>query len=283
MSNPTGTLYVVATPIGNMGDITSRAIDVLKNVDCIAAEDTRRTLPLLRNFGIQTRCVACHDHNEKNAAKGLIKLLLEGKNIALVSDAGTPLISDPGFILVREAISLENVDVVPVPGPCAAIAALSAAGMPTRKFVFEGFLPAKQAERKRHLITLEKEQRTLVFYESSHRILALFDDLLEQFGAQRHVALAKEITKLHETFKVGELQQVAAWLNEEEVRRKGEFVVIVEGVSKDSTESDRVEARRVLAALLTELSVKKASKVAAQIVNINKNELYQMALELVAE
>ncbi len=283
MSNPTGTLYVVATPIGHMGDISSRAIEILRSVDCIAAEDTRRTLPLLRNFGIQTRCVACHDHNEKNAAKGLIQLLLKGKNIALVSDAGTPLISDPGFILVRDAISRADIDVVPVPGPCAAIATLSAAGMPTRKFVFEGFLPAKQAERQRYLSTLDKEWRTLVFYESSHRILALFDDLLEQFGAQRNVALAKEITKLHETFKVGELQQVAAWLNEEEVRCKGEFVVIIEGASKESAESDREEARRVLTALLTELSVKKASKVAAQIVNVNKNELYQMALKLVAE
>jgi len=271
---------VVATPIGHMGDISARALEVLQSVDCIAAEDTRRTLSLLRHFGIQTRCIACHDHNEKNAAKGLIKLLSEGKNIALVSDAGTPLISDPGFILVRDAINRVDIHVVPIPGPCAAIAALSAAGMPTRKFVFEGFLPAKQAERQRYLSTFQQERRTLVFYESSHRIIALFDDLLEQFGAQRRAALAKEITKLHETFKVGELQQIADWLGEQEVHCKGEFVVILEGASQESDDADRIEARRVLAALLTELSVKKASKVAAQIVNLNKNELYQLALEL---
>ena len=281
MLNHPGTLYVVATPIGHMGDISARALEVLQKVDCIAAEDTRRTLPLLRHFGIRTRCIAFHDHNEKNAAKGLIKLLSEGKNIALVSDAGTPLISDPGFVLVRDAVRTSAIDVVPIPGPCAAIAALSAAGMPTRKFVFEGFLPAKQAERKRYLATLEKEQRTMIFYESSHRILALFEDLLTQFGPQRQVALAKEITKLYETFRAGELTQVFDWLGEQDAHRKGEFVVIVAGATNDSGESDRIEARKILAVLLTELSVKKASKIAAQLVNLSKNELYQMALELV--
>lgn len=282
MSIEQGSLYVVATPIGNLGDISRRALDTLKAVDCIAAEDTRRTGQLLAEFGIRKPLVSLHEHNEAQRSQAVLERLLVGESVALVSDAGTPLISDPGYRLVRDA-RMADIPVVPIPGPSALIAALSASGLPTDRFVFEGFLPARASARRARLEALSRERRTLVFYESTHRIVTMLSDLAEIFGAGREAVLAREMTKLHEELRAGELKELVEWLEATPEKQRGEFVVAVRGAEdgRDPVASDAL-ARRLVDALLAELSVKQAARVAAQALGASRNELYRLALELSA-
>ncbi len=215
-----GTLYVVATPIGNLGDMTARAIAVLQQVDLIAAEDTRHSGPLLQHFGITTACIACHDHNERQIAAGLVERIQSGESVALISDAGTPLISDPGYLLVRTAREA-GVPVVPVPGASAMIAALSVSGLPSDRFSFEGFLPAKSSARRQRLQALADEGGTLIFYESTHRIEESLADMAEVFGPERYAVIAREITKRFETVHGDTLQNLIAWIAADANQTKG--------------------------------------------------------------
>lgn len=275
--NP-GTLYVVATPIGNLGDMSARAVQILGQVDRIAAEDTRHSLPLLRHFGVNVPLTALHEHNEREQGPRLIEALLGGESIALISDAGTPLVSDPGYRLVRGARA-QGITVVPVPGPCALTAALSAAGLPTDHFIFEGFLPAKAAARRARLQILSTEVRTLTFFESSHRIEASLQDMVDAFGATREAVLARELTKTFETIRGGELEQLRAWVAAQPDQRKGEFVLLVHGAETRVVDAE-VETDRVLSLLLTELPVKQAAALAARITGAGRNPTYQRALAL---
>ncbi|SQA97819.1 Ribosomal RNA small subunit methyltransferase I [Cedecea neteri] len=220
------TLYIVPTPIGNLGDITQRALSVLQSVDLIAAEDTRHTGLLLQHFAINARLFALHDHNEQQKAETLVAKLQEGQSIALVSDAGTPLINDPGYHLVRTCREA-GIRVVPLPGPCAAIAALSAAGLPSDRFCYEGFLPAKSKGRRDALKAIEQEPRTLIFYESTHRLLDSLEDICAVLGESRYVVLARELTKTWESIHGAPIGELLAWVKEDENRRKGEMVLIV--------------------------------------------------------
>lgn len=274
-----GTLYVVATPIGNLGDMTPRAIEVLQQVDVIAAEDTRHSAPLLRHFGISTHCIACHEHNERQIAAELVGRLQRGEAVALISDAGTPLVSDPGFHLVRSAREA-GVTVVPVPGASAMVAALSASGLPSDRFVFEGFLPAKSSARRQHLQTLADESRTLIFYESTHRIEESLADMAGVFGGERYAVVARELTKRFETIRGDTLQNLIAWIAADANQVKGEFVVMVHGAAERETGEIDAESERVLKLLLEELPVKQAAALAAKITGAKKNALYQFALEL---
>ena len=274
-----GTLYVVATPIGNLDDISARALKVLRDVSLIAAEDTRHSVRLLQHFGIETPLAACHEHNEREQGGRFLTRLQAGDDVALISDAGTPLISDPGYHLVRQARAA-GVQVVPVPGACALIAALSAAGLPSDRFVFEGFLPAKAAGRRGRLEGLLEESRTLIFYEAPHRLLECIEDMASIFGSERPALLARELTKTFETLKglpLGELREfVAADSNQQ----RGECVLLVAG--KPAPEGDEVvdaQTLRVLDLLLAELPVKRAAALAAEITGARKNQLYQIALE----
>ncbi len=281
MSIEKGTLYIVATPIGNLGDLSARAVSVLSAVDVIAAEDTRHSAILLRHFGIDTRCMALHEHNEREQLVRLLTRLRGGEAVALISDAGTPLVSDPGYHLVAEAVA-QGVVVRPLPGPSALLAALSVAGLPTDRFVFEGFLPARSGARRQRLATLATDTRTLVLYESPHRIQATLDDLVAEFGAQRRVALCRELTKLHETVLAETLAGLAARVAGDENQRRGEMVLIVHGATPRASEGD-VESERVLRILLDDLPLKQAAALAAQITGEKKNRLYQQALALSAE
>ena len=272
------TLYIVPTPIGNLGDITQRALSVLQSVDLIAAEDTRHTGLLLQHFAINARLFALHDHNEQQKAEVLLAKLQEGQSIALVSDAGTPLINDPGYHLVRTCREA-GIRVVPLPGPCAAIAALSAAGLPSDRFCYEGFLPAKSKGRRDALHALEQEPRTLIFYESTHRLLDSLDDICAVLGESRYVVLAREITKTWESIHGAPIGELAAWVKEDENRRKGEMVLIVEGFKVQSDEALPADALRTLALLQKELPLKKAAALAAEIHGVKKNALYKYALE----
>lgn len=276
--NSQGKLYIVPTPIGNLGDITQRALDVLQAVDLIAAEDTRHTGLLLQHFAISARLFALHDHNEQQKAETLLAKLKEGQNIALVSDAGTPLINDPGYHLVRTCREA-GVQVVPLPGPCAAIAALSAAGLPSDRFCYEGFLPAKSKGRRDTLRALENEPRTLIFYESTHRLIESLEDITSVLGESRYVVLAREITKTWETITGAPVGELLAWVKEDENRRKGEMVLIIEGFKVQSDDALPAEALRTLALLQTELPLKKAAALAAEIHGVKKNALYKHALE----
>ena len=278
--NATGILYIVATPIGNLGDITQRALDTLKQVDHICAEDTRNTRKLLTHFGIQSDLHACHDHNERQKVSTLKNWLDAGKNIALVSDAGTPLISDPGYHLVSE-LGQGGYSIVPIPGASAIIAALSIAGLPTDRFTFEGFLPAKSSARVKALKTNVKESRTLVYYESSHRILATIDDMLEVFGKDRNVVLARELTKMFEQVYRGDLAGLQTWISEDRMHQKGEFVLMLAGYAEESKE-DEVggSTEDLLKILVDELPVKQAATLAAKITGRKKNELYKQAMGL---
>lgn len=274
----TGILYVVATPIGNLKDISLRALEILKAVDRIAVEDTRHTTPLLKHYGIDKPTISLHDFNERNRLGVMLDYLYEGESIALVSDAGTPLISDPGFQLVR-AVRAENIRVVPVPGACAAIVALSAAGLPTDRFVFEGFLPPKPEGRKKRLQQLLHEPRTLIFYEAPHRLLSLLQLMNEIFGTNRQAVIAKELTKLYESLRTDTLGDLLAYyLSHEEVLR-GEFVVLVHGVDEEKSDTKEVVPERVLDILLEELPLKQAAVLASKITGARKNELYELALE----
>lgn len=277
--NDEGVLYVVATPIGNLEDITQRALRILIEVDLIAAEDTRHTSKLLQHFAINTPLKACHDHNEKEQQNYFIQLLKSGKNIALVSDAGTPLISDPGFHLVREA-QLQAIKVVPVPGACAAIAALCAAGLASDRFIFEGFLPAKSVARKNVLEKLKEEPRTIIFYEAPHRLLESLQDLTAVLGNDRQVVLARELTKTFETIKGLPLVQLTEWVANDSNQQRGECVLLVEGWQAPLQDELDQESLRVLKVLLAELPVKQAASLAAEITGQRKNKLYQEALVL---
>lgn len=271
------TLYIVPTPIGNLGDITQRALAVLASVDLIAAEDTRHTGLLLQHFAINARLFALHDHNEQQKADVLLAKLQSGQSIALVSDAGTPLINDPGYHLVRRCRE-EGVRVVPLPGACAAITALSASGLASDRFCYEGFLPAKTKGRKDKLRELGEETRTLIFYESTHRLLDSLQDISEVLGAERYVVLAREITKTWESIHGAPVGELLAWVKEDENRRKGEMVLIVEGHQVDDSALS-AEALRTLALLRAELPLKKAAALAAEIHGVKKNALYRYGLE----
>ncbi len=272
-----GTLYIVATPLGNLQDMTLRAITTLKNVDTIFAEDTRHSLPLLQHFSIEKPLISLHEHNEEKRIPRLIEELLQGKSIALISDAGTPLISDPGFHLVKEARNA-GIQIVPIPGPCAAIAALSVSGLPTDRFVFEGFLPNKSTARKERLSDLKNETRTLIFYEAPHRILDLLKDAEEIFGKDRTAVVAREITKMFETIHGATLAELLEWVKQDKNRERGEMVLLVEGAK--IAEKDFLEGERVLKILLEEIPLKQAVEITAKITGERKNSLYQTALLL---
>ena len=274
-----GTLYVVATPIGNLGDMTPRAIEVLQQVDLIAAEDTRHSGPLLQHFGITTSCIACHDHNERQISAGLVERIQRGESVALISDAGTPLVSDPGYHLVRSAREA-GVPVVPIPGASAMIAALSVSGLPSDRFSFEGFLPAKSSARRQRLQTLMDDSRTLIFYESTHRIEESLADMAAVFGPERDVVIAREITKRFETVHGDTLANLITWIAADSNQTKGEFVVMVHGAEEREASEIDPEAERVLKLLLEELPVKQAAALAAKITGAKKNALYQLALGL---
>ncbi|MER3383992.1 16S rRNA (cytidine(1402)-2'-O)-methyltransferase [Pectobacterium aroidearum] len=271
------TLYIVPTPIGNLGDITQRALAVLASVDLIAAEDTRHTGLLLQHFAINARLFALHDHNEQQKADVLLAKLQSGQSIALVSDAGTPLINDPGYHLVRRCREA-GVRVVPLPGACAAITALSASGLASDRFCYEGFLPAKTKARKDTLRDLGEEPRTLIFYESTHRLLDSLQDISEVLGSERYVVLAREITKTWESIHGAPVGELLAWVKEDENRRKGEMVLIVEGHQADDSALS-AEALRTLMLLRAELPLKKAAALAAEIHGVKKNALYRYGLE----
>ena len=271
-------LYLVATPIGNLGDISSRALEILRSVDIVAAEDTRHSRHLLQHFGIGTRLLAYHEHNEKQQTPVLLKFLEKGESIALVSDAGTPLVSDPGYRLVSAALDC-GVRVVPIPGPCAAIAALSASGLPTDRFVFEGFLPAKLGARVRRLESLKTEQRTLVFYESCHRIVDCLKDMVTVFGGERQAVIARELTKTFETIRKASVGELVEWVEKDSNQQKGEIVLLVEGAETSNEESDALLSK-LLPVLVNELPVKQAVKIASLVTGVHKNELYKQALKL---
>ena len=272
MMMSTATLYVVATPIGNLGDLTPRAQEVLRSVAAICAEDTRHTRPLLAHFGIDKPLVALHDHNEEALAARIVERLLAGESLALVSDAGTPLVSDPGFRLVRAARQA-GIKVSPVPGACAAIAALSVAGLPSDRFVFEGFLPAKSSGRRERLQRVAAETATLVFYESSHRIAESLDDMATVFGGQRPAVMARELTKLFETVLDGSLDELRAKVAADDNQRKGEFVVMVQGAGDDE-QAKIAEGRRLYAKLNEHLPPSAAAKLAAELSGAPRKALY---------
>lgn len=276
-----GTLYIVATPIGNLEDLSPRAGKVLSDVAVVAAEDTRHSGRLLQHLGISKPMLALHDHNERDRVNGVLDQLLAGADVALVSDAGTPLISDPGYVLVREARA-RGLRVSPVPGPCALVAALSAAGLPTDRFLFAGFLPAKPAGRRRALEELRKEVATLVFYESPHRIQATVADIADVMGAGREIVLGRELTKTFETFYSGEAAQVHAAVAADPHGSRGEFVVMVHGAEKATAGlmAGELDVDRLLHLLMAELPVKKAARIASSLSGLGKNELYQRALAL---
>ncbi|QNH14026.1 16S rRNA (cytidine(1402)-2'-O)-methyltransferase [Xanthomonas sp. GW] len=272
MSAQPGTLHVVATPIGNLADLTPRAQEVLRAVAAICAEDTRRSGQLLSHFGIDKPLVALHEHNEDALAQRIVARLLGGESLALVSDAGTPLVSDPGYRLVRAAREA-GVRVSPVPGACAAIAALSVAGLPSDRFSFEGFLPAKASGRRERLARLAGEPRTLVFYESAHRIVESLADCRAAFGDARPAVLARELTKLFETVLDGSLAELQAQVEADANQRKGEFVLIVQGAGDDA-DAQLAEGRRVYATLSAHLPPSTAAKLAAEITGAPRKALY---------
>jgi 16S rRNA (cytidine1402-2'-O)-methyltransferase len=281
MSNAKGTLYIVATPIGNLSDISLRALDVLKTVDVIAAEDTRNSKVLLNHHSIQTRMTAFHEHNEDSKSKFLLEKLNAGESIALISDAGTPLINDPGYSLV-EQVKKAGFLVTPVPGACALIAALSSSGIATDRFSFEGFLPRTSGARKSVFETYIKRQGTLIFYESSHRILKCMDDVLAVYEPSHKISIARELTKTYETIVTGTVADIHELVNSDSNMQLGEFVVLIEGFDKKQHKQDGLsdEDIETLKTLMTECSLKTAVKLAVQLTGQSKKELYKAALEL---
>ncbi|UCZ87825.1 16S rRNA (cytidine(1402)-2'-O)-methyltransferase [Pseudomonas sp. L5B5] len=279
MNSVVGSLYVVATPIGNLDDISARALKLLREVSLIAAEDTRHSQRLMQHFGISTPLAACHEHNERDEGSRFIARLLAGDDVALISDAGTPLISDPGYHLVRQARAA-GINVVPVPGACALIAALSAAGLPSDRFIFEGFLPAKATGRRARLEQVREEPRTLIFYEAPHRILECLQDMEAVFGGDRPALLARELTKAFETLKGLPLAELRQFVESDSNQQRGECVVLVAGWSAPEVgEMISSEAMRILDLLLKEMPLKRAAALAAEITGERKNVLYQIALE----
>ncbi|WP_273382385.1 16S rRNA (cytidine(1402)-2'-O)-methyltransferase [Actinobacillus porcinus] len=277
--NQTGILYIVATPIGNLQDISQRALDTFAQVDLIAAEDTRHSGLLLNHYGIKKPFFALHDHNEQQKADFLVEKLQQGTNIALISDAGTPLISDPGFHLVRKCRQA-GLKVVPLPGACAAITALCASGIASDRFCFEGFLPAKSKARKDKLQNIAEEDRTLIFYESTHRILDTLEDIETVLGADRYMVLAREITKTWETISGDTVSNLRQWLAEDPNRTKGEMVLIIEGKTKaEDDDSFNPQAIKALTLIANELPLKKAAAIVAELYGYKKNALYQFGLD----
>ncbi len=274
MSTPAaaGILYVVATPIGNLGDLSPRALDTLRAVAAVCAEDTRHTRQLLSHYGVEQSLIALHEHNEAGLADRIVVRLCAGESLALVSDAGTPLVSDPGFRLVAAARAA-GIKVSPIPGPSALIAALSVAGLPSDRFAFEGFLPAKAGARRERLAALASEPRTLIFYESSHRIEDTLADAVTVIGADRLAAIGRELTKLFETVLSGTLSELHARVAADADQRKGEFVLLIQGVGDDA-DAKRVEGRRVYAKLVEHLPPSTAAKLAAEITGAPRKSLY---------
>lgn len=273
METKSGRLWIVATPIGNLDDLSPRARAVLRDVRVVAAEDTRHSAPLLNLAGSRARTLALHEHNEREQAARIVEHLRAGEDVALISDAGTPLVSDPGFRLVRAAREA-GCTVSPVPGPCAAIAALSAAGLPSDRFVFEGFLPAKASARRERLQVLAAESRTLIFYESSHRIVDSLADMIAAFGPARAAVLARELTKLFETFIAASLDQIATRVSADPNQQRGEFVLLIGGAEGDEADAQLAEGRRVFSLLREELPPARAAKLAAAITGAPRKALY---------
>jgi 16S rRNA (cytidine1402-2'-O)-methyltransferase len=273
-----GILYVVATPIGNLGDMTLRAIETLKMVDAIAAEDTRHTSGLLSHFGIAKKLIAVHQHNEQQSAEKLLAQLKNGENIALVTDAGTPGISDPGAIVVK-IVREAGIKVVPIPGASAVIAALSASGITQNGFHFVGFLPASGAARRKVLEQLKAQTATLVFYEAPHRIIECVEDIAKVLGENRQLTFAREITKTFETFYTCPVSRAGAWLQADTNQQRGEFVLLIEAAPVVETQEISEEAQRVLKCLLAELPLKQAVALATEITHEKKNDLYEFALK----
>ena len=276
MSSKTGTLYIVATPIGNLADMSHRAVDILSEVGLILAEDTRHAAKLLGHYGISTRTRAYHEHSDQGLISTLISELRNGEDMALISDAGTPLISDPGYRLVHDARS-NGIRVTPIPGASALIAALSASGQATNRFCFEGFLPAKQTARREKLTELICEKRSIVFYESSHRIAESISDMASIFGADRNATIARELTKKFETFYSGSLEALTMEIGSDDINRKGEFVVIVAG--NQSGNKNWQEASTLASRLQSAMPMKTACRIAAETFSVSKNDLYQHLLD----
>ncbi|MCL5975298.1 MAG: 16S rRNA (cytidine(1402)-2'-O)-methyltransferase [Gammaproteobacteria bacterium] len=278
MNDATAALYIVATPIGNLADISARAIEVLSSVDLIAAEDTRHSKYLLQHHGIETSTISLHEHNEQQRSELLLARIAAGESIALISDAGTPLISDPGFRLVNMARE-QGIKVIPIPGACAVITALSASGLSAERFAFEGFLPPKSTARRQVLEKLANEPRTLIFYESPKRMVASLQDMLAVFGGERKACLARELTKMFETIVTLPLAELVEVVINDPNHQKGEIVLLIEGQST-VVDSDEAEQARVLQILLQEVPLKQAASITASILGIKKNQAYDMALKL---
>ncbi len=281
MSIEKGSLYIVATPIGNMGDITLRAQEVLGQVNVIAVEDSRRSGQLLNKLGISSPMIALHEHNERQVCASLLQRIEQGENVALISDAGTPLLSDPGYFLVQQARQ-RSLRVIPVPGVSALIAALSVAGLPTDRFVFEGFLPAKATARQQRLQKLRHEPRTLIFYEAPHRIVEMIRDASVVFGPDREAVIARELTKTFETVHGDTLGKLLQWLQQDSNQQKGEFVVLIHGDNEDKNAAIDPESERILLILEENLPLKQAAALAAKITGKKKNSLYEHGLQLKA-
>jgi 16S rRNA (cytidine1402-2'-O)-methyltransferase len=275
---PVGTLYVVGTPIGNLEDMTFRAVRILQSVDAIAAEDTRHTGKLLQHFQVKTPQISCHQHNILSRLPALLERLHAGQQIALVTDAGMPGISDPGYELVQACVA-EGIQVVPIPGPTAAITALSASGLPTDRFCFEGFLPAKGSERKDRLADLQQETRTMILYEAPHRLLATLNDLSDRLGSDRWAVVSRELTKRYETFWRGSLGDAIAHFTTTEPR--GEFTLVIAGCVPESIETSEEDIKVALLALLAEgMPRSQASKEVAKTLNLPRRSVYKLALAL---
>ena len=275
----TGTLFIVATPIGNLDDITFRAFEVLKNVDFVLAEDTRHSKKLLSHLDISKRIRAFHEHNEREKTKAIISEIYSGKSIALISDAGTPLISDPGYFLVAQA-KKEGLKVVPIPGPTALITALSASGLASDSFTFLGFLPSKQTARVKLLIGLVGRTETIIFYESPKRVLATLTDMQTIFGDSREVCLAKELTKAFETIHTGSIPNLIEYLTIDQNHQKGEFVILISATNKIDLAEAEIQLDSLLPILCAEMGTSKAAKIAAKITGIDKNKCYKRAMDL---
>lgn len=274
-----GILYVVATPIGNLGDITLRALEILKSVDAIAAEDTRHSSGLLNHFGISKKLIAVHEHNEQQSAEKLLAQLKNGEKIALVTDAGTPGVSDPGAIVVKIAREA-GVKVVPIPGASAVVAALSSSGIMQNGFYFHGFLPASGAARRKILETLKSQTVTLVLYEAPHRIVECVEDIAQVLGGERQITFCRELTKTFETIYTCPAIRSSAWLQADANQQRGEFVLLIEAAPVVETQELSEEAQRVLKCLLAELPLKQAVALATEITHLKKNDLYEFALKL---